>query len=154
MPRGLVSARQLLLRGKRYASASETPRAAPRSSPPILAEAAATLAKDSASESRRQNDDRRNIGVTTPLDSFMMGPTRDAISCMDDNILSSPPAGEDPRSIQDMTHERARDLIQRQQDTLLPPSEANALANHLLDCDACYRFAQDLAAQRHATKGR
>lgn len=48
----------------------------------------------------------------------------------------------------DLTHERARELIVAQTTQLLPPAEANALADHLLICDDCYRFAQDVAAQR------
>jgi hypothetical protein len=47
-----------------------------------------------------------------------------------------------------LDHERARQLLLAQLDTLLPPAEANALSAHLLTCDACYRFAQDIAAQR------
>ena len=44
-------------------------------------------------------------------------------------------------------HERARELIQEQTRRLLPPQEANALADHLLVCDRCYRYAQDVAHQ-------
>ena len=51
----------------------------------------------------------------------------------------------------ELTHERARDLISAQTVGLLPAAEANALADHLLVCDACYRFAQDVAAQRRNT---
>ncbi len=49
----------------------------------------------------------------------------------------------------EMTHERARELLLRQSGELLPAAEANALADHLLTCDACYRFAQDVAARQH-----
>ncbi len=48
----------------------------------------------------------------------------------------------------ELTHERARELIVVQTTGLLPPADANALADHLLTCDDCYRFAQDVAAQR------
>ena len=44
-------------------------------------------------------------------------------------------------------HERARELIQEQTRRLLPPQEANALADHLLVCDRCFRYAQDVAHQ-------
>jgi hypothetical protein len=44
-------------------------------------------------------------------------------------------------------HDRARELIQEQTRRLLPPQEANALADHLLVCDRCYRYAQDVAHQ-------
>jgi hypothetical protein len=46
-----------------------------------------------------------------------------------------------------VTHERARQLILEQAHRLLPPAEANALADHLVVCDPCYRFAQDAAAK-------
>lgn len=44
-------------------------------------------------------------------------------------------------------HARARALILEQTQHLLPPAEANALADHLLACDRCFRFAQDVAHQ-------
>jgi hypothetical protein len=44
-------------------------------------------------------------------------------------------------------HERAHELIQEQTRRLLPPQEANALADHLLVCDRCFRYAQDVAHQ-------
>ncbi len=44
-------------------------------------------------------------------------------------------------------HERARALILEQTRRLLPPPDANALADHLIACDRCFRFAQDVAAQ-------
>lgn len=44
-------------------------------------------------------------------------------------------------------HARARELIVEQTQRLLPASEANALADHLLECDRCFRFAQDVAHQ-------
>ena len=44
-------------------------------------------------------------------------------------------------------HERARQLVLDQANRLLPPDEANALADHLLACDKCFRFAQDVAHQ-------
>lgn len=44
-------------------------------------------------------------------------------------------------------HVRARALILEQTQHLLPPAEANALADHLLACDRCFRFAQDVAHQ-------
>lgn len=47
----------------------------------------------------------------------------------------------------DIDHERARRLIREQTQRLLPPAEANALADHLLSCDSCYKFAQDEAAR-------
>jgi hypothetical protein len=45
----------------------------------------------------------------------------------------------------DISHERARQLILEQTERLLPPADANALADHLFSCDPCYRFAQDVA---------
>lgn len=50
-----------------------------------------------------------------------------------------------------LTHARACALLLKQQDSLLPPADANALAAHLLDCDACYRYAQEIAVRRHTT---
>jgi hypothetical protein len=47
----------------------------------------------------------------------------------------------------DISHERARQLILEQTERLLPPADANALADHLFICDPCYRFAQDVAAR-------
>lgn len=47
----------------------------------------------------------------------------------------------------ELDHERAQQLIVEQAHTLLPPSVANALADHLLTCDRCFRFAQDVAHQ-------
>jgi hypothetical protein len=46
-----------------------------------------------------------------------------------------------------LTHERAQQLIVEQAQSLLPPTVANALADHLLTCDRCFRFAQDVAHQ-------
>lgn len=62
-------------------------------------------------------------------------------------------AGDDEEGLEtpdqggDIDHERARRLIREQTQRLLPPADANALADHLLTCDACYKFAQDLAAK-------
>ena len=64
--------------------------------------------------------------------------------------------GESPRDEQDdqtvrssptpaIDHDLARRLILEQTEHLLPPVEANALADHLLECDRCFRFAQDVA---------
>lgn len=50
-----------------------------------------------------------------------------------------------------LDHARARQLLLAQHTALLPPTEANALSTHLLTCDSCYRFAQDLAASRRHT---
>lgn len=47
----------------------------------------------------------------------------------------------------EIDHERARRLIREQTQRLLPPADANALADHLLVCDSCYKFAQDEAAR-------
>src|SRR5215472_5411508 len=44
-------------------------------------------------------------------------------------------------------HDRAHELINEQTRRLLPPQEANALADHLLVCDRCFRYAQDIAHQ-------
>ncbi|MGO8946614.1 MAG: hypothetical protein ACLQUY_02900 [Ktedonobacterales bacterium] len=44
-------------------------------------------------------------------------------------------------------HDRAYELIDEQTRRLLPPHEANALADHLLVCDRCFRYAQDVAHQ-------
>ena len=46
-----------------------------------------------------------------------------------------------------LSHERAQQLIIEQAQTLLPPTVADALADHLLTCDRCFRFAQDVAHQ-------
>jgi hypothetical protein len=51
-------------------------------------------------------------------------------------------------------HERARRLILEQNEHLLAAPDANALAEHLLVCDRCYRFAQEVAArERRRTSG-
>lgn len=51
-------------------------------------------------------------------------------------------------------HERARQLLLQQTRELLPPSEANALADHLLECDSCFRYAQEVAdRERKRTSG-
>lgn len=50
-----------------------------------------------------------------------------------------------PDSSTGISHDRARELILEQSRRLLPPSEANALADHLVECDRCFRFAQDVA---------
>jgi hypothetical protein len=63
---------------------------------------------------------------------------------------SQEPSGEqEQRDVPASTidHERARELIQEQTRRLLPPQEANALADHLLVCDRCFRYAQDVAHQ-------
>gem|GEM_PF-3900144 len=44
-----------------------------------------------------------------------------------------------------LSHEHARELIREQTHTLLPPDEANALADHLVECDSCFKYAQDIA---------
>lgn len=54
---------------------------------------------------------------------------------------------EEMAPVRDIDHERARQLILDQAHRLLPPDEANALADHLLTCDRCFRFAQDVAHQ-------
>jgi len=56
-------------------------------------------------------------------------------------------ANEDvpPDAVTSIGHARARELILEQARRLLPPSEANALAGHLVECDRCFRFAQDAA---------
>ena len=54
---------------------------------------------------------------------------------------------EPPTGGGDIDHQRARWLIRQQTQRLLPASDANALADHLLACDTCYKYAQDLAAQ-------
>ena len=61
-------------------------------------------------------------------------------------------AGEVSESVETFSeavldHERAQQLIMEQAQTLLPPNVANALADHLLTCDRCFRFAQDVAHQ-------
>lgn len=65
-------------------------------------------------------------------------------------LLSDAFAGEGdddapPDAITGIGHDRARELILEQARRLLPPSEANALADHLVECDRCFRFAQDVA---------
>jgi len=68
---------------------------------------------------------------------------------MDDTAHADAEAGTDEAPTGgELSHERARELIVAQTTRLLPPAEANALADHLLICDDCYRFAQDVAAQR------
>jgi len=47
----------------------------------------------------------------------------------------------------EIDHERARQLILEQNEHLLAAPDANALAEHLLVCDRCYRFAQEVAAR-------
>jgi hypothetical protein len=54
----------------------------------------------------------------------------------------TPEAPGDP-----IDHTRAQQLILEQTQRLLPPADANALADHLLACDRCYRFAQDVASR-------
>lgn len=54
---------------------------------------------------------------------------------------------EPPYNGGEIDHERARRLIREQTQRLLPPADANALADHLLTCDSCYRYAQDEAAR-------
>jgi hypothetical protein len=60
---------------------------------------------------------------------------------------STPEDNHSERLAATIDHERARELIQEQTRRLLPPQEANALADHLLVCDRCYRYAQDVAHQ-------
>ena len=74
----------------------------------------------------------------------------------DDLPYRSPNGSSDPAHSdevvspgEELTHERARELLLRQSGELLPAAEANALADHLLTCDECYRFAQDVAARQH-----
>ena len=55
--------------------------------------------------------------------------------------------GEMPAGPMTIDHARARELILEQTQRLLPASEANALADHLLECDRCFRYAQDVAHQ-------
>lgn len=55
--------------------------------------------------------------------------------------------GELPAGPTIIDHARARELILEQTQRLLPATEANALADHLLECDRCFRFAQDVAHQ-------
>lgn len=63
--------------------------------------------------------------------------------------------GVDDAPDRDMVdHDRARQLILEQTERLLPANEANLLSDHLLVCDRCYRFAQEVAArERKRTSG-
>jgi len=67
------------------------------------------------------------------------------------DLSTTQSASEPPQEEDTLTHARARALLLRQCDVRLPPASANALAEHLLDCDSCYRYAQDVAAERHAS---
>ncbi|MGH2514597.1 MAG: hypothetical protein ACRDHP_02995 [Ktedonobacterales bacterium] len=60
---------------------------------------------------------------------------------------SSAGESEAPAGPATIDHARARELILEQSQRLLPASEANALADHLLVCDRCFRYAQDVAHQ-------
>jgi hypothetical protein len=53
----------------------------------------------------------------------------------------------DRSATDEIDHERARQLILEQNEHLLAAPDANALAEHLLVCDRCYRFAQEVAAR-------
>jgi hypothetical protein len=88
---------------------------------------------------------------TRPVDMLVVheetgaGGGGDVFDVMDDQAWE---ADDDPLYNDDgVTHERARQLILEQTQRLLPAAEANALADHLLTCDPCYRFAQDTAAK-------
>lgn len=61
--------------------------------------------------------------------------------------LSQDEEGEEARPVKEIDHDLARQLILDQSHRLLPADEANALADHLLVCDKCFRFAQDIAHQ-------
>ena len=55
--------------------------------------------------------------------------------------------------VQQISHERARQLIRDNAHGLLPPKEANELADHLLTCDGCFHFAGEIArSARHGTE--
>lgn len=58
-----------------------------------------------------------------------------------------PGDSQTPAARATIDHARARALILEQTQRLLPASEANALADHLLECDRCFRYAQDVAHQ-------
>lgn len=49
-----------------------------------------------------------------------------------------------------ITHERAAALLRDGAPERLSPADANALAAHLMTCDACFRLAQDEAAARRS----
>ena len=71
-------------------------------------------------------------------------------SAFEQHLDSEPPSvGEEEMPVGPITidHARARELILEQKQRLLPASEANALADHLLECDRCFRYAQDVAHQ-------
>ena len=80
-----------------------------------------------------------------PYDSLLAWDERSA----DGNPGTGNTPGNTPDQFRpdDIDHERARKLILEQSERLLPAPDANALADHLLVCDRCYRFAQEVAAR-------
>jgi hypothetical protein len=76
-----------------------------------------------------------------PSDDAFLRQQEDEVSLVPDEETA------DAASVREIDHARARQLILDQSQRLLPPDEANALADHLLACDKCFRFAQDVAHQ-------
>jgi hypothetical protein len=94
----------------------------------------------------------RPVGMLLAHEESGAGGSGGVFDVTDDNTWEA--SDEPPLNRDGVTHERARQLILEQAHRLLPPAEANALADHLLICDPCYRFAQDAAArERRRTSG-
>ena|SRR5215469_1746973 len=79
----------------------------------------------------------------------MMSRSFEADPRLDSGSTEEPTEEETPSQFPaaSIGHDRARELINEQTRRLLPPQEANALADHLLVCDRCFRYAQDIAHQ-------
>lgn len=88
------------------------------------------------------------ITETHKSSSFLEHPLRDG-DAISERSMGAEEVSEsvDLPSEATLDHERAQQLIIEQAQTLLPPNIANALADHLLTCDRCFRFAQDIAHQ-------
>lgn len=84
---------------------------------------------------------------THKISSFLEHPSRDGDAYEWPEGAEEVSESVDLPSEATLDHERAQQLIIEQAQTLLPPNVANALADHLLTCDRCFRFAQDVAHQ-------
>lgn len=110
-----------------------------------------TCATGSLAKERRINmkwETSSYIPETRKASVFLERPLRDG-DAYDEQPKRAEEVSEsvEPPSESTLDHERAQQLIIEQARTLLPPSVANALADHLLTCDRCFRFAQDVAHQ-------
>ncbi len=79
----------------------------------------------------------------------MMTRSFESSSHFESGTPEEPTQEENPSQIPagSISHERAHELVDEQTHRLLPPQDANALADHLLVCDRCFRYAQDVAHQ-------